>query len=346
MTTNEQNRMFLVVDSTVLNEVLNGNFQFQNKPRDENNRPEFRRNQNLATLLMAGFQPVATGPIDLDFANCVHLPRYTNFLKTIWERSREDPKRFEETYGDDSDDEGEVAIAAWTFTKDNLPKQNSWKAELLAFSADDGAIFSDTADALSTDMGVVQGAVNTICDGNHAFALVTHPGHHAGRSTHGGYCFLNNAAIAAKLLSEKGKKVGIIDVDYHGGNGTYELLSELENVEFVSLHAEDNYPWVEMGKHGRNLEAGTSWEEYKVVLGEVLEDMQACDVLVVSMGFDVLDSDPVAEDHAFAISTEDFKEMGELFASHGAQILFVQEGGYDMESVPKAAKNLVNAFTK
>lgn len=344
MTTNEQ--IFLVVDATVLDEVSNGNFQFQNKPRDENNQPELRRNQNLATLLMAGVHPIATNPADIDLANCVHLPQYTNFLKTIWQRSRDDPKRFEEKYGEDSDDEGEVAIAAWTFTKERLPKQNSWKGELIAFSADDGAIFSDTADALSSDMGVVQGAVNTICDGNHAFALVTHPGHHAGRSTHGGYCFLNNAAIAAKLLSQKGKKVGIIDVDYHGGNGTYELLSELPNVEFVSLHAEDNYPWVEMGAHGRNLSAGTNWDQYKAALCEVLDEMQGCDVLVISMGFDVLESDPVAEDYAFAITTDDFGEMGELFAEHGAKILIVQEGGYDMGSVPKAAKKLINAFTK
>ena len=78
-----------------------------------------------------------------------------------------------------------------------------------------------------------------------AYALCRPPGHHAGRSTYGGYCYLNNAALAAQYLRDEGcGRVSVLDIDYHHGNGTQEIFWERDDVQFVSLHGapETEYP--------------------------------------------------------------------------------------------------------
>src|SRR5690606_27285939 len=79
-----------------------------------------------------------------------------------------------------------------------------------------------------------------------AFALCRPPGHHAARAYYGGYCFLNNAAIAAQRLIDRGmKRVAVLDVDYHHGNGTQSIFYDRDDVLFVSLHGDpdEDYPF-------------------------------------------------------------------------------------------------------
>merc|ERR1711964_373334 len=149
-----------------------------------------------------------------------------------------------------------------------------------------GILRKDLPEILKSDMGIVKKSVNMILENRYydVFAMCTHPGHHAGKNTLGGYCFLNNAAIAAKSLLNAGLKVSLIDVDYHGGDGTYHCLDRLEGLNYVSIHAKDDYPEVEMFENGRALPFGTTWKSYSNVLKEVLNSWADVDVVIVSLG--------------------------------------------------------------
>ena len=104
----------------------------------------------------------------------------------------------------------------------------------------DTAITAGTWDAAQASAAVALSAQNAISDGeNVAFALCRPPGHHAAKDLYGGYCFLNNAAIAAQGFLEKGaSKVAILDVDFHHGNGTQDIFYDRSDVLFLSLHGD------------------------------------------------------------------------------------------------------------
>ena len=101
---------------------------------------------------------------------------------------------------------------------------------------------------------------------------------------------MNNAAVAASLLTQKGRKVGIVDVDVHGGNGTYDFIVEnkLPGVKFSSLHSHNGYPYCDMKEHGKELNPKiTSWETYKTELLSVLDQWNAdVDTIIISLGWD------------------------------------------------------------
>ena len=116
------------------------------------------------------------------------------------------------------------------------------------YSFDAGVpITAGTWDAVQASADVALSGARTILDGaTAAFSLCRPPGHHAASSAMGGYCYLNNAAIAAQYLVDQGRaRVAILDVDYHHGNGTQEIFYERADVLFVSLHADPRveYPY-------------------------------------------------------------------------------------------------------
>ena len=136
-----------------------------------------------------------------------------------------------------------------------------------------------------------------------AYGLCRPPGHHAARSMYGGYCFFNNAAIAAEaIVRATGERVAILDVDYHHGNGTQQIFWRRGDVRYVSIHADpdSDYPYFlgradETGEGdgaGENLNlplpAGTTDEDYLGALDRALEAIAAVpgSVVVVSLGFD------------------------------------------------------------
>lgn len=120
-------------------------------------------------------------------------------------------------------------------------------------------IVSSTSSSLKWDISVIRKSVDILVNGvskNHTsipprvvYAQITHPGHHASRSAYGGFCFINQAAIAARLLQKQGQgkfdRVAIIDVDYHHGNGTMSIFWNDPSVFFASLHGDPNldYPF-------------------------------------------------------------------------------------------------------
>jgi acetoin utilization deacetylase AcuC-like enzyme len=187
-----------------------------------------------------------------------------------------------------------------------------------------------------------------------AYALCRPPGHHAGPGYYGGFCLLNNAAIAARWLARLGR-VAIVDVDFHHGNGTQDIFWEDPEVLYVSLHGDPaaHYPHFtgaadEVGDGpGRGttrnlpLPDGTGDDAYLAVLAEAMALVADFDpaALVVSAGFDTFAGDPIG---AFAVTTDGFRRIGAALAGAGRPALLVQEGGYAVEALGANAVALLD----
>lgn len=188
-----------------------------------------------------------------------------------------------------------------------------------------------------------------------AFALCRPPGHHAGKDHYGGYCFLNNAAIAAQYLRGCGlQKIAIIDIDYHHGNGTQNIFYSRGDVYFVSIHADPDfdYPFLlgyadENGAgagEGANLNLPlpewSGWDQWAAALQQALSAARrfAPDAVVVSLGADTFKGDPICH---FRLETENYLRIGEQLASLKRPTLFVMEGGY---AVAELGVNVVNVL--
>jgi acetoin utilization deacetylase AcuC-like enzyme len=176
-----------------------------------------------------------------------------------------------------------------------------------------------------------------------AFALCRPPGHHAGRDYAGGYCFINNAAVAANWLSRQGK-VALLDIDYHCGNGTQDIFYDRSDVLTVSIHADPNFEYPHfwgyaqetgagpgMGFHKNiPLAKGTDDARYLSALEEALGLIRSHrpKTLVVSAGMDVYAADPLG---TIDVTTDGIGEMGKRIASLGLPTVVVMEGGYANE---------------
>ena len=180
-----------------------------------------------------------------------------------------------------------------------------------------------------------------------AFALCRPPSHHAGSSFYGGYCFLNNAAIAARAwVDSTSTRCAILDVDYHHGNGTQQIFYDRGEVLYVSIHGDPSltYPFFsgyedETGTGeglGANfnipLRHGAAWQAYAPALDRALEAIARFGpaVLIVSLGVDTFELDPIG---SFRLKTHDFFQMGALISQGGLPTLAVMEGGYAIEHV-------------
>jgi acetoin utilization deacetylase AcuC-like enzyme len=187
-----------------------------------------------------------------------------------------------------------------------------------------------------------------------SYALCRPPGHHASRSLFGGYCYFNNAGIAAKALLKQGK-VAILDIDFHHGNGTQSLFYRNPDVLFISIHGDPDayYPFFTGYAHetgagagvGKNLniplQSGIGYEEYKKALKTACDAIieHGTEFLVVSAGFDTFTGDPVG---GFQLQTEDYTLLGQALSQLNVPVCVVQEGGYLAEPL---GKNVV-AFLK
>src|SRR6476646_2636262 len=185
-----------------------------------------------------------------------------------------------------------------------------------------------------------------------AYGLCRPPGHHAARSMYGGYCFFNNAAIAAEaIVGATGERVAVLDVDYHHGNGTQQIFWRRGDVRYVSIHAHPDrqYPFFlgwpdETGEgegSGANLNlplpAGIDDDGYLAALDRGLEAIAATpgDVVVVSLGFDTYGNDPIGD---FALTTAVYHECGRRVAALGRRLVILQEGGYHRPSLGANAR--------
>jgi acetoin utilization deacetylase AcuC-like enzyme len=190
------------------------------------------------------------------------------------------------------------------------------------------------------------------------FSLCRPPGHHAGADYYGGYCFLNNAAIAAqKLLDDGAKRIAILDIDYHHGNGTQQIFYPRDDVLYVSLHGhpDEEYPYLlgyddETGAQGGEgfnvnfpLNWGTGWEGWSAALAAGLARIAAygADAVVISLGVDTYKNDPISH---FQLDHAHFTEIGARIANLGKPALFVMEGGYAVAEIGINVANVLTGF--
>jgi len=180
-----------------------------------------------------------------------------------------------------------------------------------------------------------------------AFALCRPPGHHAGADYLGGYCYLNNAAIAAEAAVAAGKaRVAILDVDYHHGNGTQDIFYARGDVLFVSIHADPvmDYPyfWGHADESGEGagegatlnlpLPRGTDLAAYLPALDAALAKIATFgpELLVVSYGADTFAGDPIS---FFTLQTADYSTLAAQIAGLRLPTLVVMEGGYAVDAL-------------
>lgn len=203
--------------------------------------------------------------------------------------------------------------------------------------------------ALSSVNVALTGA-EKILQGEHVvYSLCRPPGHHAEQKAMGGYCYFNNAAIAANYLSQKGT-VAILDIDFHHGNGTQQLFYERSDVLYVSLHADPKvrFPYSSgfasergQGKgegYTKNypLPLGTTDEDYLQVLRKALSDIQTFspDFLVVSLGFDTYEKDPIG---GFSLTIPFYQVLGKEVMGLSLPTVLIQEGGYNISQLGNMA---------
>jgi acetoin utilization deacetylase AcuC-like enzyme len=193
-----------------------------------------------------------------------------------------------------------------------------------------------------------------------AYALCRPPGHHAHRDMMGGFCYLNNAAVAADLLARApggNGRVAVLDIDVHAGNGTQAIFYERADVLFLSLHGDPawEYPYFagfadERGAGPgagltRNfpLPQGLDDAGYQSVLAEALAELNAFapGYLVLSAGFDAFKDDPLSK---LKLTTPGYGAIGAQIAALNIPTLVVQEGGYAVEALGENAVSLLRGM--
>jgi acetoin utilization deacetylase AcuC-like enzyme len=274
----------------------------------------------------------------------VHDPGLVRFLATAWEEYQRDVRPAHDVVPDVfavpglragmGEGRGEPATVGarlgwWCFETTTPLTAGTYAAARSAVDC-----------ALSASRAVLDGAPA-------AYGLCRPPGHHATQSLYGGYCFFNNAAIAAAFVAaESGGPVAVLDVDYHHGNGTQQIFYERDDVAFVSLHGDPlrAYPYhtgfADETGAGRGagstrnlpLPAGTDDDAYLVALDHALAAIDAFDpaVVVVSLGVDTYAGDPMCD---LAVTTAGFARCGRAVAALDRPLVVLQEGGYADEAL-------------
>jgi acetoin utilization deacetylase AcuC-like enzyme len=190
------------------------------------------------------------------------------------------------------------------------------------------------------------------------YAICRPPGHHAESRVYGGFCYFNNAAIAANVLSADGP-VAVLDIDFHHGNGTQDIFYHRADVLTVSIHGDPSfaYPYFagfadERGEgagegfnHNFPLGENITDSEYLGTLEQALELIERFQPrhLVLSVGLDIAKGDPTG---AWAITTEGFERIGGAIAGLGLPILVVQEGGYDTRVIGRNARSFLSGLQR
>lgn len=284
----------------------------------------------------------------------VHTHRYLHFLESAWQDwlalspGNADLQPFPSVW------------PVRTLRSDREPE--NFTARLGLYSMDNGcSVVAGTWQAAKAGADVAASAAALMLAGHKAvFCCTRPPGHHAGADFMGGYCFINNAAVAAQTLLNGGaQKVAVLDVDYHHGNGTQSIFYARSDVLFVSIHGDPltEYPFYlghadEQGAAaglGFNLNlplpAGSSAAAWFAALDTACARIAdgGVDTLVVSLGLDTFAGDPISK---FLLQSNDFTRLGKRLASLGLPTIFVLEGGYAAAQLAVNAVNVLEGFER
>ena len=295
----------------------------------------------LEAVQTAQLGPVV-GPTDHGLAPvlAVHDPDYVSFLRTAHAESA--------TFW------GEAGpVFTWTFAVRHAVRKPKSVVGLKGYYAFGwgSPILEGTWQAAYWSAQCALTAADRLLAGDSVcYALCRPPGHHAAADLYGGFCYLNNAAIAARYLLRDGERVAILDVDYHHGNGTQLIFYDDPQVLYCSLHvhpdADYPYYWGESDELGsgpgrgtnRNwpLPSGTDDAHYLAVLDEALAAVRAFTprYLIVSAGFDTVEGDPAG---GFRLTRAGLARIGAKIAALNLPTLVVQEGGYLLDTLGRAA---------
>ena len=312
-----------------------------------------RQDQVLAALQARALGPLQT-PSRFDDAllQRIHSPRYVRFLESAWQQWLAlDPANAAQ----------DAIPSVWPirgFRADLEPENFAARMGLYSFDAGTPLTAGTWQAARSGADCALSAAAHIAHGGRAAFALSRPPGHHAGADFFGGYCFLNNAALAAQYLRDSGlERVAVLDVDYHHGNGTQAIFYERSDVFFTSIHGDPRteYPFFlghadERGQGvglGFNLNLplsrGSDYARWSEALELALEAIAGygAQALVVSLGVDTFAGDPIS---GFALQSQDYLRMGERIARAGLPTVLVFEGGYAVDAVGVNVANVLHAF--
>ena len=278
----------------------------------------------------------------------VHDAGYVEFLKTA-------PARWAE-----AGRPGDVIGYTWPIVGRRRLQLDRIDALAGQYSLDASTpLTADTWTAAYWSAQSVLSALDAIRVGDRAvFALCRPPGHHAGRDYLGGYCHLNTAAIAAQAAIDGGmKRVAILDIDYHHGNGTQDIFWRRGDVFYASIHADPrtDYPfyWGHADEVGEGAGAGTTLNlplpqgtalaPFREALAKALAAIAAFapELAIVSFGADTYIDDPIS---GFAIRTGDYTAIARDVAACGWPVLIAMEGGYAVDALGANVASFLAGF--
>jgi acetoin utilization deacetylase AcuC-like enzyme len=312
-----------------------------------------------ADLVLARVRQVGLGDVlppqsfGLDPVRRVHRPDFVEFLSSAWDRWSALGRRHD------------ALPLVWPVPAlcaglGTIVRPEHIDGQLGYYALDAGVpITAGTWTAVQDAADVALTGVACLRQGDRAaFALCRPPGHHAASAAMGGYCYLNNAAIAAQALRDQGAaRVAVLDVDYHHGNGTQSIFYDRADVFFASLHGDPRQEYPYFAGHadergagaglGCNLNLplphGTTWSAYAPALEAACQAIEAFrpDALVVSLGLDTFELDPISR---FKLTTDDYLRLGRRIDGLQRPTLFVFEGGYAVDAVGVNAVNVLQGF--
>ena len=267
----------------------------------------------------------------LGHISAIHSPRYLTFLQNIYRRWQ---------YMEDAGSEVIPNIHP-LYRTDSYPKSATGQSGF--HQADTACPISEhTWDAAYWSAQSALGLAEHILLGAHSgYALCRPPGHNAFSETASGFCYINNSAIAAQYMRQAGKRVAILDIDVHRGNGTQRIFYHRDDVLTISLHSDPArfYPFFWGHAHERGSGYGSGFNmniplarnsadaPYLETLKGALEQIDSfgTDIIVVALGLDASKNDPFA---GLAITTDGFQKISEAISELGRPMALVQEGGY------------------
>jgi acetoin utilization deacetylase AcuC-like enzyme len=285
----------------------------------------------LGAVVRLGLSVQQPRDAGIDPIRAVHPERYLTFLQTINDRWTRIPGASAEV----------IANIHPASRSDGYPRSAVGQAGFHMTDTSCPISASTWASAYASAQSAIHGADLIVSGESVAYALCRPPGHHAFAEIAGGFCYLSNTAIAARRLQAQGRKVAVLDVDLHHGNGTQAIFYEDPTVLTVSIHAhpERYYPffWGYPGETGAGpgaganlnlcLERGSGDAAYMDALATALDRIAlwGADTLVLALGLDAFEGDPFA---GLAVTTGGFTRISRAIRALGIPTLIVQEGGY------------------
>lgn len=322
--------------------------QLQHHPKSYFSRGKMRSPQEIpqrAERLVQAARDIGLGvhsPADhgLEAITAVHHVEYVNFLQNAYTQWKAVP----EDWGD------EVMSNVFVREPNAMTGILAHAARFLA----DGScpIGAETwMSAYWSAQSAIAGALAVMEGDPAAYAICRPPGHHARSDAAGGFCYLNNAAIAAQHMRSKFSRVAVLDTDMHHGQGIQEIFYERNDVLYVSVHGNPTnfYPAVAgfENEHGAGagegfnlnltMAHGSSEARFFEQLTRALQAIRDFDAdsLVLALGFDIYERDPQSK---VAVTTDGFRRFGEQIRKLRLPCVIVQEGGYHLETLEENAK--------